>query len=439
MTPGDTIVAPATPFGYSGVAVLRMSGADALSILSNLSGKHNFVRRQATLSSLKDQHGNLIDRCLVTVFMKPNSYTGEDVVEISTHGNPSTVEDVVSAVCALGGRPAEAGEFTRRAFINGKMDLIQVEAVASLINSKSVENSRCQQKILGGTLSKTMHSLRDRLIVLLSGFEYQMDISEEDLRPSEKEHIHEELREILTAVNQFESTFYLGRLLNRGATVVIAGEPNVGKSTLLNCLADSSRAIVSDTPGTTRDTIEVELLIGGAPVRFVDTAGIRDSNDSVEKEGVRRTREHIKKADLILSLTDDPKSNHILKTDMPILKVVNKSDKHRDKMTDKSIIHISAINNLGVALLKEKISKALGVNKISTEATYLSTTRQHNAITLCSSAVNNALDLFVSSGLDVELLSFEIRTALDAIDSILGRTSPDEILNHVFGSLCVGK
>ncbi|MBN4080725.1 50S ribosome-binding GTPase [Caldithrix abyssi] len=265
---GDTIVAPATPFGYSGIAVIRMSGADAFSVLSKLSGNQNFIDRRATLSSLKDNRDNLIDRCLVTTFMCPNSYTGEDVVEISSHGNPSIIEDIVNTICTLGGRPAEAGEFTRRAFINGKMDLVQVEAVASLIHSKSMENSRSQQKILNGSLSNILNDIRAKLIDLLSGLEYQMDISEEDLTVGENNRLSNDLVEILSVVNRFENTFYLGRLLNRGATVVIAGEPNVGKSTLLNCLAGSSRAIVSAVPGTTRDTIEVELLMGGGPGSF---------------------------------------------------------------------------------------------------------------------------------------------------------------------------
>ena len=438
MTTGDTIVAPATPFGYSGIAVIRISGPNSFNYLSALSGKKQLNDREATLSSLKDGSGSQIDRCLFTAFFGPRSYTGEDLVEISTHGNPAVVEDVVNAFCSLGARPANAGEFTKRAFLNGKMDLLQVEAVASLIHSKSAESARCQQKILKGSLSVIIHEIRDRLISLLSRFEYQMDISEEDSVPGENRSAFKELTSILVVIDRFKNNFYLGRLLNRGASVVIVGKTNVGKSTLLNLFAGSSRAIVSDIPGTTRDTVEVELLMGGAPVLFIDTAGIRESDDIIEKMGVARAKDQINNADLILSLTDKPHSKHLSHNKTPVLKVVNKSDTNRTK-TDDGVIHISAKNNSGVALLKKEISVALGINKISTEEMYLSTSRQHRAIKRCSSSIKKALALSKHNTVDLELLSFEVRASLDSIDTILGKTSSEDILNHVFSTLCVGK
>ncbi|SVB10806.1 uncharacterized protein METZ01_LOCUS163660, partial [marine metagenome] len=314
---GDTIVAPATPFGHSGVAVTRISGPLSFPIINQLSKKRGFTNRLATVCSIADSDGNTIDRCVVTVYKKPGSYTGEDVVEISSHGNPTTVQYIILSVCAAGARTAEAGEFTKRAFINGKLDLVQVEAVASLINSKSIENTRHQQKILRGTLSLSINNLRTKIVSLLGRLEHQMDIDEEDWPSTPPSWLVGGVDAVYLKVRHFKKTARLGRLLNRGATVVIAGPPNVGKSSLLNALSQSSRSIVSSSPGTTRDTIEVELLMRGVPVLFIDTAGLRQPKDEIEKEGVRRTKNFLKRADLVLSLTDGPKSKKPLNAGAP--------------------------------------------------------------------------------------------------------------------------
>ena len=439
MTPWDTIVAPTTPYGHSGVANIRISGSDALNILSKLSGGQVFSNRRATLSSLKGFDKNFIDRCLVTLFRGPESYTGEDVVEISSHGNPAIVDAFVCAVCECGGRIAEPGEFTRRAFINGKIDLVQAEAVAAIIHSKSIESSRSQQKILGGSLSKILTSLQTSISKLLSRVEHQLDVSEEDVSVSEKKNLSSLLSEDIATVKQLKGTYALGRLLNYGATAVIVGETNVGKSTLLNCLSGSDRAIVSNIPGTTRDSIEVELLLGGVPVLFIDTAGFRTTKDIIEKEGVSRTYRHIKAADLIISLTDNPGKKHFKKSDSPIINVLNKQDLRGKKTNNGRVIHISSKKGIGVGVLKRRIIKELGINNISTEMTYLSTGRQYRAIKDCSAALDRASDIITPPTFDVELFSFEIRASLDAIDAILGKTSPDDILNHVFATMCVGK
>ena len=439
MTLWDTIVAPTTPYGHSGIANIRISGPGSLNILSKLSGGQVFSNRYATLSSLRGVDEKFIDRCLVTLFRAPESYTGEDVVEISSHGNPAIVDAFVNAICECGGRIAEPGEFTRRAFINGKMDLVQAEAVAAIIHSKSIESSRSQQKILGGSLSKILTSLQTSISNLLSRVEHQLDVSEEDVSISEKKTLSSLLSEDIATVKQLKGTYALGRLLNYGATAVIVGETNVGKSTLLNCLSGSDRAIVSNIPGTTRDSIEVELLLGGVPVLFIDTAGFRTTQDIIEKEGVNRTYRHIEAADLIISLTDNPGKKHFKKSDKPTINVLNKQDL-RDKKTNNSrVIHISSKKEIGIGILKNRIIKELGINNISTEMTYLSTGRQYRAIQECSAALERANNIIVPTSFDVELFSFEIRSSLDAIDAILGKTSPDDILNHVFATMCVGK
>ena len=439
MTIGDTIVAPSTPFGHSGLAVVRVSGVGAIQILSKLSSRINFSNRLATLSTLNDLNGNLIDRCIVTVFYGPNSYTGEDVVEISTHGNPSVVGALVGAVCAHGGRLAHPGEFTRQAFLNGKMDLVQAEAVAALIRSKSIESSRSQQKIIDGSLSIRLNIIQSNLSELLSRLEHLLDISEEDVLSSVVKALFVDLVKISLTVNQLQKSFFLGRLLNGGATVVIVGATNVGKSTLLNRLSESDRAIVSNVPGTTRDTIDVELILDGVPVRFVDTAGLRDAKNSIEKEGVKRTYKAIEGADLVISLTDSPTKKHFTGSYLPTINVLNKADLRNEMKIDDHIIHISAKSGAGINVLKDRLINDLGINRLSTEEDYLSTSRQHLSIKKCSIALSRARSFFESDVLDVELLSFEIRTALDAIDALLGKTSPDKILNNIFDKMCVGK
>ena len=439
MTLGDTIVAPATPYGHSGVAVIRISGPMSFSIIRRLSKKHRFTNRLATVCSIIDPDGGSIDTSVVTVYKKPNSYTGEDVVEISSHGNPTTVQHITSSACAAGARTAEAGEFTKRAFINGKLDLVQVEAVASLIGSKSIENTRHQQKILSGALSRSINNIRTSLITLLGRLEHQMDIDEEDWPQEPPSWLVDGVDSIYSKVRGFKKASHLGRLLNHGATVVLAGPPNVGKSTLLNTLTNSSRAIVNSAPGTTRDTIEVEMLMRGVPLRFVDTAGLRKPRGEVEKEGVRRTKGLLRRSDLIISLTDGPNKKHLQSSKVPMLSVINKSDLRPKNTSKDEIIHISAKTGSGVAELKRKISQQLGINKISTEAPYLSTSRQQVAMVLCSGAMLRSQSLIKNNHLDIEIIAFELRDALSAVDSLLGKTSPDDILNSVFSSFCVGK
>ena len=342
-------------------------------------------------------------------------------------------------MCAAGARTAEAGEFTKRAFINGKLDLVQVEAVASLINSKSIENTRHQQKILRGTLSLSINNLRTKIVSLLGRLEHQMDIDEEDWPSTPPSWLVGGVDAVYLKVRHFKKTAQLGRLLNRGATVVIAGPPNVGKSSLLNTLSQSSRSIVSSSPGTTRDTIEVELLMRGVPVLFIDTAGLRQPKDEIEKEGVRRTKNFLKRADLVLSLTDNPKSKKPLNAGAPTLSVLNKSDLRSNKTKKPDVIHISAKTGTGVPLLKRKISQQLGINKISSDAPSLSTSRQHVAMVRCSDAIQRSRSLIKKQHLDIEIIAFELREALNAVDTLLGKTSPEDILDHVFNSFCVGK
>jgi len=439
MISGDTIVAQATPFGYSGTALIRISGPRSADILSKLTGISVFAPRVSTYSKIKSKDNNTIDEALVVLYPAPASYTGENVVEISPHGNPSIITDIIETIYSFGARLAEPGEFTRRAFINGKMDLIQVEGVASLISAKSKEAARAQQRIADGGLSKKLAEIRRVIIGVLSVVENEIDISEELTQKQTFKKIINELKKTKNSVKDLLGSYKLGNLLFNGASVVITGKPNVGKSTLFNCLAKGDRSIVNKTPGTTRNLIEVELIIDGAPIRFIDTAGLRDSNNPVEKEGVRRTKKSIENADLILQVFDNETDRPKLLQTQKSLTIFNKVDLRKKTKAKNGVIHISARTGVGVRGLLESIKKELGISKLSTDNTYLSTLRQKAALLSCVDSVNRALEIALEHSPDLTTLSYEVSEALRSIDVILGKTTADEILNEIFSSFCVGK
>ena len=436
---GDTIVAAATPFGYSGVALIRISGPDALVYAKRSIKLSEPIERRATSVNFYDKNGDIIDNLIITSFRGPRSYTGEDVVEFSCHGSPAIIEEIISTITSNGARIANPGEFTLRAFLNGKIDLLQAEAVASLVFSRSAENAKNQQKILTGHLSKKLNDVRKTIIDHLSFLEHQMDISDEDFDPAFLASLSNVIKKTQKRLTVIAGSFSTGRLLNYGARVVISGPPNVGKSSLLNCLSGSNRAIVSDQPGTTRDLLDLELVLSGVPVRFIDTAGIRAGESPIEREGIARAKLSKKEADLVLYVTDDIKFKSTTKPKTPTLFILNKSDLHTNHNIDASVIHISCLNNSGLKSLLNQIKLQLKINQISTQSTYLSTPRQHQAVTLCASCLRSAEKLLAGGSTDLELLAFELRAGLDALDSLLGKTTPDEILNNIFGSLCVGK
>lgn len=436
---GDTIVAAATPMGYSGVAIIRISGPSSMGVVSGLISDRRLPVRTPTLFTIVDVDGFVLDRAIITYFKSPRSYTGEDVVEVSTHGNPTIVQGVLEASRGFGARLASPGEFTYRAFLNGKLDLVQAEAVASLINSKSIENSRMQQRVLSGSLSSELVEIRRDLLALLSSLEHQMDILEVDFEGREGAFLKKGLTQIKNRVDVFLSSFRLGRMLNHGAMVAIVGNPNVGKSSLLNWLANRERAIVSPDPGTTRDTIDTTIVLAGVPVQFIDTAGTRKTQNQAEQEGVHRAKKTAEESDLILHLYDSPQkkpttSEHNNKT----IFVLNKSDL-QERVRDEGVIHISCKTREGLGPLLSKIKGEIGANKISTAASYLSTDRQFSALSACSSGVAAALRLASNTNPDLELVAFEAREALDSLDLLLGKTSAEDIINNIFSQMCVGK
>ena len=439
MISGDTIVAQATPFGHSGVALVRVSGQDSLKIVEKLTGGPPLKNRVSTFSIIFSPNNDVIDQALITFFRAPASYTGENVVEITPHGNPAIVENIIETICIYGGRIADPGEFTKRAFINGKLDLIQVEAVAALINSKSKESALAQQKIASGDLSKKINDIKGILVSTLALVENEIDISEELMGEQTVANVKTNLMKTGDLIGGLLETYKLGKMLFEGLDVIIAGETNVGKSTLFNALVKKDVSIVNQEPGTTRNLIEAELLIGGAVIRVVDTAGARKTKNPVEKEGLDRAKKRSKKADLVLHLTDDPAKAMTIKKTRKTLIVLTKSDLRKNVGEKNNIIHISAKTGLGMDALLDKIKKSLGTTGLSTDTTYLSTLRQKRALSLCGKPLERAISSVGLDPVDLSTLAFDIREALNQIDSILGKTTADEILNTIFTSFCVGK
>ena len=453
MVAADTIVATATPYGVSGIAVVRLSGPTAQTITSTLCTPENgvaptFPPRTAVLAVVHNQ-GTALDEVVITYFKAPGSYTGEDVVEIACHGSPVIVESIIAETCRLGARIADPGEFTRRAFLNGKLDLVQAESVAGLIQSRSVESSQLNLRLLRGQLSERLFILRDRIISLLAEVEFELDISEDDLNPDLMPRANNILNALVTKIQALIDSYQQGKLLSRGANVVIIGAPNVGKSTLLNALTNSDRAIVSTTPGTTRDTIDYPLILAGVPINLVDTAGLQQSSEQIELEGIRRTHIRIDEADLLLAVYELPGFNQSIdfnyRPSIPLLNVYNKidtlsSDKKRNLPTDdEGQLYISAKTGEGLGRLKTRIKSAMQLSRSTSEELMLTSARQFQALSVCKSNLKQATALLQSPAVAFELVSIELREAIDAIDRLLGKTTADDIINNIFSNFCVGK
>ena len=442
----DTIVATATPHGFGGVSVVRMSGPDSKNIIRSISlsskNKEPFKHKTDGLVRLIDENSVPFEDGVVTFFKKPNSYTGEDVVEISCHGNPSIVNKLILLCCVNGARTAEPGEFTKRAFLNGKIDLIQAEAVASLIQSKTDESASLNFKMLHGELSTLMKKIKKSLIGLLAKIEFELDVSEGDLQPNL-------LSDALLSLGGFRAIIekaLMGhnsiRMLNEGANVVICGAPNVGKSTLLNSIAGFNRAITGPQPGTTRDVIKTSVSIGGVPVTLIDTAGLRISKNKIEKEGVLRAEREISNADCVVVVTPaNAKINlgDLSVFDGPLIHVISKADLCKKQKLESlkkqfpgSCI-VSAKASFGVKKLLKIIQVYISVSPSLGALVPVVTSRQNIILKKILYCIQNAGDLLSGSGsVPFDLVSFELRDALSQLDLVLGKTVTDDILDSVF-------
>jgi len=450
----DTIVALATSTGANGaIAVIRVSGQQAITITNDIfKGKDLSAQPSHTIHFGTIRDGDeIIDEVLVSLFVAPNSYTRENSVEISTHNSKYIIERVISLLIKKGARAARPGEFTLRAFLNGGMDLSQAEAVADLIASNSAASHQVAMQQMRGGFSGQLKSLREDLIHFASLIELELDFSEEDVEFANREQLKNLITRIQVIVQKLIQSFEQGNVLKNGVPVVIAGKPNVGKSTLLNAFLNEERAIVSDIAGTTRDTIEDEMNIHGVTFRFIDTAGIRETADIIEAKGVERTREKMKQARLIIYLFDpiqdtieDMQSQlaEVHELQIPFVIIINKCDllteKQKASYEALAPLYISAKKQIGVEELKEELINRVQLGNLNTDDVMVTNIRHVEALQKTSDSLERVL-FGIDNPVTSDFLAMDIRQALYHLGEITGSVSTDDLLDNIFSKFCIGK
>ncbi|MCJ7640631.1 MAG: tRNA uridine-5-carboxymethylaminomethyl(34) synthesis GTPase MnmE [Desulfobacterales bacterium] len=456
----DTIAAIATSFGESGIGIIRISGPLAESISKHLfkpkKNKPPIVSHQFHYGEIVDpERGAPIDEVLFVFMKSPKTYTREDVVEIHCHGGYLVLQRVLELVLRQGARMAQPGEFTKRAFLNGRIDLTQAEAVVDLIRAKTMASLEIANQQLKGILHKEIGTLKESLIQHLALIEAHIDFPEEDLDPIFQETIKKDLQRMIERIYEMISTYEEGKIFREGVSCAIIGKTNVGKSSLLNILLREDRAIVTPIPGTTRDVIEEVLNIHEIPVRLLDTAGLRKTMDPVEIEGVRRTRERVAESDLVILVLDGGRPIDV--DDLEIFReiekkkrviVINKKDLPsvisvddvKEKFPRDPIVLISALKNEGIDLLKDAIYRSLIHRDVRTSPEYLivANIRHKDALVRAKDGISNALR-GLQDGVSPEFIAFEIRSSLEAVGEIIGETTTEEILHRIFEQFCIGK
>ena len=463
----DTIIALATPEGFGGIAVIRLSGGGAISEVGKLfispGNLNKLPSHRVVVGKLQEkENGDVIDQVVVTVFRKPNSYTGEDVVEISCHGGKHLTSLILGIFLERGIRLAEPGEFTRRAFLNGKLDLTQAEAVADLIHAKTTYSLKAAARQLQGEYSKNLSKLRDHFIRMLADLELELDFAEEDIVLKSREKILEEIENSEEKIKEQLQTFRQGKLIHDGVKVVLTGKPNVGKSSLFNAILGYERAIVDETPGTTRDAIEAQVDIEGKLFRFIDTAGLQKKGERIEKKGVEITQAQIKSADLILFLIDA--STDVVEDDLSVKQQILKQIKNRETEFKPDIavirnkidigeekpfsglgenwpvIQLSAKTKAGFGRLHTYFAQYIEDSKNSGLQTnqIITNVRHFNLLKEAKKNLERAKKTLLDN-MSNEFIAVDMRAALDNIGEILGKTTTEDILNHIFANFCIGK
>ena len=445
----ETHLSQSTPPGRGAISIIRISGPGAVESISKICDKNilPIKHKRPTLTTLYDADSSPIDSAIVTLFPKPNSYTGEDVVELSCHGNPHIVDAVVEALLKTGVRISEPGEFTRDAFLNGKIDLVQAESIGNLVSSRSMVAAKMSLRILNGGLTKRLINIRDPIIELLSQYEFGLDISEDDsfsLTSSRK--AISIISKCIQRSNSLIKTYSEALLYNQGLRVAIIGKPNVGKSTLLNCFVGKERVITSDIPGTTRDTIEASFLLREIPITLVDTAGIRDPANRIEGLGVQRSINEAKNCDIVINLLTPKSFNQdFLSDSVPVICVINKIDtltntqKTALSKKTETFLYISALFNIGVAALKDEIYKQIKYSNTKTPDIAITTKRQKQSLVSCVQNLTRARSQLKKTPPFIELICVDLKNSISSLDSLLGKTTEEDILNNIFNNFCVGK
>ena len=449
----DTIVALATPQGVGAIAVIRLSGKEAITICNKVFKGKDLTRQESHtihFGTIRDGD-TVIDEVLVSLFVAPKSYTKENVVEISTHGSGYIVSEVIKLLLKNGARLAQPGEFTKRAFVNGKFDLAQAEAVADLIHSESEAAHRAAMNQMRGGFSGKIKALREQLIHFASMIELELDFVEEDVEFASRDDLRKLINDLQKVIGDLIASFALGNVIKTGIPTVIAGKPNAGKSTLLNTLLNEEKAIVSDIPGTTRDFIEDEINIEGVPFRFIDTAGIREATDKIEALGVERTHAQMQKASLIIYLFDLGQEtmteiqrdiNKLENLGVPFIKVGNKLDQAQpellEQLQDRDIIFISASEKQHIEDLKTKILNAVNIDQFKTGNTMVTNIRHYDSLVNTQKALDDVLHA-VDAGMTGDLLALDIRNSLHHLGEITGEITTDDLLGNIFSKFCIGK
>ena len=446
-TTTDTITAIATANGIGSIAIIRISGDDALSIAKTLTHKKEFTPRYATLTNVYDQEDELIDESLVIYFKGPFSFTGEDVIEIQCHGGFIVAQSILKAVLGSGARLAEAGEFSKRAFFNGRIDLSEAEAIAQLIEAKSEDAAKILAKQMKGSLKEYIEEIRDEIIHILAYSEVSIDYAEEDLPEDLIEQIKAKLNSLKASLLKTLSASKAREGLMQGFRVAIVGKPNVGKSSLLNSLLAYERAIVSDIAGTTRDTVEEQLKIGSHLIRIVDTAGIREADDEIERIGIERSLEAIKSSDIVVSLFDN--SREIDAEDEQMLTLINNHSEGKKVIYVKNKIDLEAKFDQNRVDFDLELNTKSGVEElVELLKTHMDTTNSSDEMMLIShrqiSAVENTLQNIDEAFMpledqELEIFSFHLNEAVKEMASITRPFENDEMLDKMFGSFCLGK
>jgi tRNA modification GTPase len=462
----DSIVALATPSGAGAISIIRVSGPDAIEIGASVfkSIKNKDLKLQKThtlhLGHIIDE-GKTLDEVLISIFKGPNSYTGENTIEISCHGSTYIQQQIIQLLLRKGCRMADAGEFTLRAFLNGKLDLSQAEAVADLISSDNEASHQIAMQQMRGGFSNEIAKLREELLNFASLIELELDFAEEDVEFADRTQFHELLNRIEFVLKRLIDSFAVGNVIKNGIPVAIVGEPNVGKSTLLNALLNEERAIVSDIAGTTRDTIEDELVIGGIGFRFIDTAGIRETKDVVESIGIQKTFEKIEQAQVVLYLFESLKfkvsgSEYITEIEKvknkyplkPLVIVINKSDLISSEETESLLVQLETLNlkqilisakqKTGIDELKNTLLSFVNTGALRNNETIVTNTRHYDSLLKALDEIQK-VKFGLESNLSSDLMALDIKEALYHFGLITGQVTNDELLGNIFANFCIGK
>ena len=458
----DNIIALATPAGSGAISIIRISGSKSIEITDSLfksKDKSKLIGKNShtiTLGQITDEN-RIIDQVLISLFIAPKSYTGENVVEISCHGSSYVQNEIIKLFIDNGCRAAKAGEFTLRAFLNGKIDLSQAEAVADLISSKSSASHKIALDQMRGGFKSDIKELRQQLLDFASLIELELDFSEEDVGFANLNELKKLIHKIKEAISVLIDSFAAGNVIKNGIPIVIVGEPNTGKSTLLNAILNDERAIVSDIPGTTRDTVEDEIILNGINYRFIDTAGIRPTKDKIESVGIKKTFEKVESSSIVLymldsSVTDSNKINDskqiinkIIKDfpDKNLIIVANKIDIGDSKLieshfNDFNNVCISAKDGTNIDKLKDQISSCIDLNEINTNSSVVTNSRHYDLLCKSSVEIQNVLK-GIDNKISGDLLAIDIRQALQYLGELTGEVTNDEVLGNIFSKFCIGK